>query len=183
MPSVSNLQGGGAGTGTAGGRLGTRTSGREITVGSQGPGKGLPGSVAEQRLWQVPGEVVGSKLREGRHTRPCLFCRSPWRIGMVRSLYCKGSTQKKPTKSTSHPAQSSVLLGGQSSGDPWWRRGGCRGKLTQETEDEVQFLLDSRAWEEGLPSGHLIEDAAHAPGEARATVRPRSTTIPPKASV
>lgn len=32
------------------GQLGTRTSGREITVGSKGPGKGLPGSVAEQRL-------------------------------------------------------------------------------------------------------------------------------------
>jgi hypothetical protein len=51
MPSVSNLQGGGAGTGTARGRLGTRASGREITVGSKGPGKGLPGGVAEQWLW------------------------------------------------------------------------------------------------------------------------------------
>lgn len=49
MPSVSNLQGGGAGTGTARGRLGTRTSGRE--VGRKGPGEGLPGGVAEQRLW------------------------------------------------------------------------------------------------------------------------------------
>lgn len=78
MPSVSNLQGGGAGTGAARGRLGTRTSGREITVRGEGPGKGLPGSVAEQRLWQVPGEVVGSKLREGHHTRPRLFGRSPW---------------------------------------------------------------------------------------------------------
>lgn len=40
MPSVSNLQGRGAGTGTARGRLGTRTSGKEITVGSKGPGRG-----------------------------------------------------------------------------------------------------------------------------------------------
>lgn len=40
MPSVSNLQGGGAGTGTARGRLGTRTSGREITVGDQGAWQG-----------------------------------------------------------------------------------------------------------------------------------------------
>lgn len=64
-------------------------------MGSQGPGKGLPGSMVEQRLWQVPGEVVGSKLREGRYTRPCLFCRSPWRIGTVRSLYCKGSTENQ----------------------------------------------------------------------------------------
>lgn len=64
-------------------------------MGNQGPGKGLPGSMVEQRLWQVPGEVVGSKLREGRYTRPCLFCRSPWRIGPVRSLYCKGSTENQ----------------------------------------------------------------------------------------
>lgn len=55
-------------------------------MGSEGPGKGLPGSVAEQRLRQVPGEVVGSKLGEGRHTRPRLFCRSPWRHRTGRKL-------------------------------------------------------------------------------------------------
>lgn len=64
-----------------------------------------------------------------------------------------------------------MLLDGQGSVAPWRRSGEYRKKLTQETEDEVQLLLDSGAWEEGLAGGHLIEDAAHAPAEARATVR------------
>lgn len=64
-----------------------------------------------------------------------------------------------------------MLLDGQGSGAPWRRSEEYRKKLTQETEDEVQLLLDSGAWEEGLAGGHLIEDAAHAPAEARATVR------------
>lgn len=76
-----------------------------------------------------------------------------------------------------------MLLGGQSSSAPWWRGGEYRKKLTQETEDEVQLLLDSRARKEGLAGGHLVEDAAHAPAEARATVRPGSAGTPPKAAV
>lgn len=44
----------------------------------KGAEAGLPGSVAEERLGKVPGEVVGSELRQGRHARPRLFSRSPW---------------------------------------------------------------------------------------------------------
>lgn len=76
-----------------------------------------------------------------------------------------------------------MFLGRQSSSAPWGRGGEYRKKLTQESEDEVQLLLDSRAREEGLAGGHLIEDAAHAPVEVRATVRPGSIGTPPKAAV
>jgi hypothetical protein len=47
----------------------------------------------------------------------------------------------------------------------------------------VQLLLDSRAREEGLAGGHLIEDAAHAPAEVRATLRPGRAGTPPKAAM
>lgn len=39
---------------------------------------GLPGSVADERLGEVPGEAVGVELRQGRHSGPRLFCRGPW---------------------------------------------------------------------------------------------------------
>lgn len=80
MPSVSNLQRGGAGTGTARGQAGDPNlwGGGGDHSGEQGVWQGrLPGGVAEQRLWQVPGKVVGSKLGDGHHTRPRLFCRCP----------------------------------------------------------------------------------------------------------
>lgn len=40
--------------------------------------EGLPGNVAEERLGEVPGEVVGSELGQGHHTGPRLFRGGPW---------------------------------------------------------------------------------------------------------
>lgn len=42
-------------------------------------------------------------------------------------------------------------------------RGRSGRTLTEESEDEVQLLLDRGAGEEGPPCGHLVMDAAHAP--------------------
>lgn len=40
--------------------------------------EGLPGSMTDERLGQVLGEVVRSELGQGHHTRPCLVCGGPW---------------------------------------------------------------------------------------------------------
>lgn len=58
--------------------------GGPLEVGQPGPQAGeawggrLPGSVADERLGEVPGEVIGTELRQGHHARPCLFYRGPW---------------------------------------------------------------------------------------------------------
>lgn len=46
---------------------------------------------------------------------------------------------------------------------PHTSEGSCL--LTQDAEDEVQLLLHCGAWEEGPACGHLVEYAAHAPGQ------------------
>lgn len=68
---------------------------------------------------------------------------------------------------------------GRSSGAPWWREGGSGRRLTEESKDEVQLLLDRGAGEEGPPRGHLVVDAAHAPagsnGQGRRQAGPPRT--------
>lgn len=75
MPSESSLQEEGAGSGLAwAGREGgtARTASRR-----GGWGGRLPGNVADERLGQVPGEVVGTELRLACYSGPGIFCRGP----------------------------------------------------------------------------------------------------------
>lgn len=91
MPSVSNLQEEGAGTGLTWG-AGWRQVGLATTSGRDSQDhqqervweEGLPGSMADERLGEVPGEVVGSELAQGHHPRPRVFGRGPWRDEKAR---------------------------------------------------------------------------------------------------
>lgn len=76
MPSESNLQEEGAGTGLAWGERGVCTPRRDHSRRGCWEGR-LPGNVADERLGEVPGEVVGTELRLAHHSGPRLFCRGP----------------------------------------------------------------------------------------------------------
>lgn len=81
MPSESNLQEEGAGTGLAcgvggGGRCTSRRDSQDHKQERRWGGR-LPGNVADERLGEVPGEVVGTELRLAHHSGPRLFCRGP----------------------------------------------------------------------------------------------------------
>lgn len=212
MPSVSNLQEEGAGTGLAwmggGGwgcawpppQEGQSDREQERRCGAAG----LPGSVADERLGEVPGEIVGSELRQGHHTGPCLFRRGPWgderaweghneglgprapgkgAMKEVEAENGRGHRGRRPVESKWEPLSPVPLCAwaGQSSGAPWWREGGSGRRLTEESEDEVQLLLDRGAGEEGPPRGHLVVDAAHAPagsnGQDRRQAGPPRTRL------
>lgn len=59
---------------------------------------------------------------------------------------------------------------------------GERRRLTEESEDEVQLLLDRGAGKEGPPCGHLVVDAAHAPAGSNGQGRVRLGLLVPALS-
>lgn len=56
---------------------------------------------------------------------------------------------------------------------------GKRRRLTEESKDEVQLLLDCGAREEGPPCGHLVVNAAHAPAGSKGQGRVRLGLLAP----